>query len=122
MHLGILGHAYTYSKKFLTKRTFQVQINNTLCDTPPLQITHVTPQGRALSRTHFDIATCDLDTTTNDTNTKFPQFADDTSICHAHKDEKYLQKSLQQALDQLEIWTDTWGLDFVQQQKPLILN
>ena len=76
---GITGNTYNYIKSYLSDRTFQVRVGDTLSDSRT-QI-NGTPQGGVLSPTIFNI----LINKVNDITTEFPdigmgQLADDNAI------------------------------------------
>ena len=77
--IGITGNTYNYISSFLSDRTFQVRVGNTLSDTKT-QVNGV-PQGAVISPTIFNILINKVNKLQNHfPNTKMGQLADDNAI------------------------------------------
>ena len=105
---GITGNVLGWIKSFLTNRTQQVCIKNTLSDKAP--VTSGIPQGSVLGPLLFVIYINDLPNVV-DGETFVYLFADDTKV---FRDIKSVQDSviLQNDINQLKKWSDKWLLKF----------
>ncbi|VDI82655.1 Hypothetical predicted protein [Mytilus galloprovincialis] len=103
--IGIKGNMLGWVNSFLTNRTIQVKINNTLSDT--LTIQNGTPQGSCISPTLFNIMVNDLPSCIN--NCSISQFADDSAIWLCGKNIGYIQRRIQKDLHNIKSWCDKWG-------------
>ena len=103
--LNISGNMYHWIKDFLTDRTFQVKVGNSLSSRFKLE--HGTPQGSVISPLLFLLMINDFPETTE--NVKNAIFADDCSIWKSGRDENILITNLQKNLDNIFKWCEMWG-------------
>jgi hypothetical protein len=104
--LKISYRTYNWIKDFLTSRTIQVQISETISD--KYHIENGTPQGSILSPILFIIMLTDFPTT-NDNTIKTSLFADDSAIWKSGTNITYISKKLQIHLKEIIKWTNKWG-------------
>ena len=103
---GIRGNILNWIKSFLDNRKQFVKINNS--SSSQLSITSGVPQGSVLEPTLFIYFINDLPNVTN-LNTKI--FADDTKVYNSVTNDEDRAK-LQEAIDNMYKWTQTWLLKF----------
>ena len=103
--LNICGNMLSYANEFVSNRTLQVRINNTLSDIYIVQ--NCTPQGSCISSTLFNIMVNNLSSCIQ--NCEMSQFADDGAIWKSGPNVKHLQNKIQQDLDNINTWCSTWG-------------
>ena len=88
---------------FLTDRTIQVKIGNTLSEV--VQLLAGTPKGSILRPLFFILYVNDIP----DTQTcQVTQYADDIAIYTSHRNPRYLEAHLQKQVDELEDWYENW--------------
>ena len=88
---------------FLTDRTIQVKIGNTLSEV--VQLLAGTPQGSILSPLLFILFVNDIPVTQA---CQVIQYADDIAIYTSYRNPRYLEAHLQKQVDELEDWCEDW--------------
>lgn len=101
--IGLNGNVFNWISAFLSNRSLQVRVGNSVSD--DVIVENGVPQGSVISPLLFLIAINDI----NPTNVKYSLFADDTAIWKTGRNIAHLQKHIQQALDSIQEWCDTWG-------------
>jgi len=112
-HTGLLyklkttlpGPYYLLLKTYLHSRYFQVKYNSSYSTCH--EVLSGVPQGSALGPLLYLIFTADLPTTDHTTITTF---ADDTGLLAVHTDPTVASQQLQQHLNILQAWFDTWKI------------
>jgi len=104
--LGICGNVFSFIKNFLTDRSLQVKIDNTLSQKYTLD--NGTAQGSIISPLLFLIMINDLPNSLQDVESSL--FADDSCIFKSGKNLKHITKSIQKNLDKISSWCDLWGI------------
>ena len=104
--LGINGNMFAFIENFICDRTFQVQVGGELSKCAQLE--NGTPQGSIISPTLFLIMINDL--TVSKPGVELSLFADDSATYKSGKNLKQLIKDIQDSLDSISEWCDTWGL------------
>ena len=102
---GVKGKVLEWIHNWLTGRKQRVVLNgksSEWCD-----VTSGVPQGSVLGPLAFIVFINDIDKCT-DNLMIVSKFADDTKLSH-QQDEHH---SIQEALDKLVDWADTWGMAF----------
>ena len=103
--MGIRDNALLYIRNFLSNRSIQVRVGDTL--STPLFIKNGTPQGSIISPLLFLIMINDLPEKITDTETSL--FADDSCFfCSGRKLDVILRR-MQDSLNKLEQWCDING-------------
>lgn len=106
--LKLHGKIYDFIKNFLSNRTIQVKIANSISNqfTTPNGV----PQGSVISPLLFLIYINDLPT--NNSNSEFSSlFADDSAIWQTGTNLKFITKKLQHRLDDIMKWSSKWGFN-----------
>jgi hypothetical protein len=103
--LGINGRMFDWLDDFLAERTFQVRVGTTLSQIHKLE--NGTAQGANISPLAFISMIDDLPDSLE--NVESSLFADDSAIFKGGRNLPMLVKSVQQALDAISEWADTWG-------------
>ena len=88
---------------FLTDRTIQVRIGNTLSEV--VKLLAGTPQGSILSPRLFILFVNDIPVTQA---CQVTQYVDDIAIYTSHRNPRYLEAHLQKQVDELEDWCEDW--------------
>jgi len=106
--LGITGNVFNFIKNFLTDRSIQVKVGNAV----PVSQKYIldvygTTQGSIISPLLFLDMINDLPSSLQDVESSL--FADDSCIFKSRKNLKHINKVLQNNLDRLSDWCDTWG-------------
>ena len=104
---NVNGPILNWINSFLSDRSQFVKINNSVSD--PLKVTSGVPQGSVLGPTLFIYFINDLPNVVNNSNVKI--FADDTKV-YNKIDNSDNVKHLQNAIDELYLWTQKWLLMF----------
>ena len=102
---GISGHIFQFIQNFLTDRTIQVSVGGELSSTHTLE--NGTAQGSIISPLLFAIMINDLPEILGDVESSL--FADDSCIYKSGRNLKFITNSIQNSVDQLQNWCDTWG-------------
>ena len=89
-------------------RYIQVKVGHDVSD--KYKIENGTPQGSSISPILFLIMINDIEI--SDPTIKLSLFADDTAIWKCGKNTKFLNTSIQKAIDEIQIWADKWGFKF----------
>ena len=103
-NLGISGNILNFITNFLTNRTFQVRIGNSLSSKNYFQ--NGIPQGSIISPLLSLIAINDFPQTST---TETSLFADDSAIFAQSKNIQIAIFHLQSHLNEIENWCDKWG-------------
>jgi ribonuclease HI len=103
--LGISGHMYKYINDFLSDRSFQVKVGNSLSNR--LSLENGTPQGSVISPLLFLIMINDFPAPAEKSKTAI--FADDSSIWKSGRDLDAITRSLQKNLNKIQAWCNQWG-------------
>ena len=103
-NLGVSGNMLNFIANFLTNRSFQVRIGNSLSSKNHFQ--NGIPQGSIISPLLFLIAINDFPQTAK-TDTSL--FADDSAIFAQGKNLKFVITHLQSHLDEVQKWSEKWG-------------
>lgn len=96
---------YLILKSYLSKRSFQVKIDNPLSNYHPIQ--SAVPQGSVLGPFLYLLYTADIPVTEDAT---MATFADDTAILTSDKNQDRASEKLQNHLDQLQEWLQRWKI------------
>lgn len=104
--LGLSDNIYRFIQDFLTDRSVQVKVGNTLSRTAMLE--NGSPQGSVISPLLFLLLINDIPLDT-DHGSKLAVFADDSSIWKSGPNEVFLAKCIQKYLLKIEAWCDQWG-------------
>ena len=110
-HNGLLKKLYDMEpsdilwiiSSFLTDRTIQVKIGNTLSEV--VQLLAGTPQGSILSPLLFILFVNDIPVRQA---CQVTQYTDDIAIYTSHRNPRYLEAHLQKQVDVLEDWCEDW--------------
>ena len=105
-HLGISGNILNWTKSFLSDRTQQVLVDGSLSHIG--NVTSGVPQGSVLGPTLFLVFINDITDTIQST---IRLFADDT-ILYRHTNKAHDVHILQEDLNRLEKWEETWQMSF----------
>ena len=105
--MGISGKIFTYIKHFLSSRTMQVRVGNTLSGTHMYTIENGTPQGSIISPILFLVMINDLPASI--TKTEATLFADDSCLFTSGKNLSYIVHKMQDSLNKLVQWCDFNG-------------
>ena len=107
--LGILGETYYFIKNFLSHRSIEVKVNNTLSD--PTTIENGIPQGSVISTTIFLLSmNAFIDRSASPINSTM--FADDLTKFVTGKNIETTQELLQQELNSLQNFALENGFKF----------
>ena len=104
---NVNGPILNWINSFLSDRSQFVKINNSVSD--PLKVTSGVPLDSVLGPTLFIYFINDLPNVVNNSNVKI--FADDTKV-YNKIDNSDNVKYLQNAIDELYLWTQKWLLMF----------
>lgn len=104
--LGIEGGLYSCIREFLSNRTIQVRVGSAISQ--KYEMENGTPQGSILSPLLFNVMINDIPSPT-DVNTQASIFADDGSAWRSGKNVALLNRKLQEHLDAVADWANTWG-------------
>ena len=104
-NLGITGNIFSFIKNFLTDRSIQVKVGNTLSEKYTLD--NGTAQGSIISPLLFLIMINDLPNTLQDVESSV--FADDSCLFKSGRNLAHIKKSIQDNLTRISDWCDTWG-------------
>jgi Reverse transcriptase (RNA-dependent DNA polymerase) len=110
--VGISGNVLAWIETWLTGRMQRVVLDGEASSWEP--VSSGVPQGSVLGPVLLLIFIWDLDRATQE-GVLIHKFADDTKMAHEIKDAEDNRK-LQQALDDLQAWSDKWGMAFNQQK------
>lgn len=113
-----LGFSNTITRiinSFLTNRTFNMKIKNTLSTTRVIEAG--VPQGSPLSPLLYNIYTADIP---KSRNTQLYIYADDTAIAATSKKLQYLQNYLTEHFNKINKWTKKWKIKINVQKTQLI--
>lgn len=101
--LGLDGNMFNWISAFLENRSLQVRIGSSVSSS--YQVENGLPQGSVLSPILFLVAINDL----SPPGVKYSLFADDTAIWKVGKNVNHVQQVVQNALDYITDWCNTWG-------------
>ena len=99
---GVKRNVLKWIHNWLTGRKLRVVLNGKSSDW--CDVTSGVPQGSVLGPLAFIVFINDIDGCT-DNLMKISKFADDTKLSHQQEDHHHIQE----ALDKLVDWADTWG-------------
>ena len=102
---GVKGNVLKWIHNWLTGRKQRVVLNGKSSDW--CNVTSGVPQGSVLGPLAFIVFINDIDGCT-DNLMIISKFADDTKLSHQQEDHHHIQE----ALDKLVVWADTWGMAF----------
>ena len=108
---GVTGKMYSFVKSFLSNRKIKVRVNDTMSEEYDLE--NGSPQGSVISPTLFNIAINELEKTLAKA-TNLSQFADDGCIWASGKHLSDTIKKIQNTLDRVHKWANTWGFKLSQ--------
>ena len=103
--MGIYGRITHWINNFLTDRTIQVRINDTLSEEKIIE--NGVPQGSVIIPFLFNIAINDLPECLD--NVQVSQYADDIAIWKSNRNIPYLEKKIQQNINNINNWCEKWG-------------
>jgi len=103
--IGIIGNMHNFIKDFLTNRTFQVKVGDTLSDRYHQE--NGTPQGAIISSLLFLIMINDIPPGLD--GTEMSLFADDSALFVTGKNKKLLQDKTQMSLNKIHKWCNQNG-------------
>ena len=106
---GVKRNVLKWIHNWLTGRKLRVVLNGKSSDW--CDVTSGVPQGSVLGPLAFIVFINDIDGCT-DNLMKISKFADDTKLSHQQEDHHHIQE----ALDKLVDWADTWGHGFQHSQ------
>ena len=112
--LGIRGPMFNFIEKFITQRSFRVDVGGSF--SPVTNLENGIPQGSVIAPTLFSIYINDLATVMTGNqkykSTKFSigLFADDAAFWRTGKHIGYLKKAIQTDLNNLQNWSENWGI------------
>ena len=104
-YVGITGNVFSFIKNFLTDRTMQVKVGNTLSQTYLLE--NGTAQGSVISPLLFLIMINDLPDCLQGVESSL--FADDSCIFKSGKNLDHIRNSIQENLSKVSDWCNHWG-------------
>jgi ribonuclease HI len=104
-NMGIHGKLYSWIKQFLTDRTIQTKLNDSISDKQVLE--EGLPQGSPLSCSLFLIFINDL---ANILKNEKALYADDLAIWHTSENIRVSEAKLNKDLDHLQEYCKTWKL------------
>ena len=117
LNIGIRGRITVWLDKYLARRTFQVQVNDTLSDTYE-QVNGIV-QGSVLSPTLFNIFVNDLGSELK--YCKIAQFADDATIWKSNRNIKFLAGQIQSDILKVQEWCNNWGMRLSEEKTKAIV-
>ena len=115
---GIHGHLPKFLENFLSNRTFQVRIANTLSDIHTLQMG--IPQGSVLSSTLFAIAINGV-TSCLPTRVSHSLYVDDFAIYYTSSHLSHIQRILNIAITRITSWASSVGFQFSPEKTKAII-
>ena len=116
-HLKISGNLFNWIESFLSDRTIQVKIGDSLSD--KLILENGTPQGSVLSPLLFLLMINDVPDMSRGASKAI--FADDCAIWKSGKRLDTLISDLQKNLDKIQIWCNTWGFSLSREKSVAII-
>ena len=116
-HLKISGNLYNWIESFLSDRTIQVRIGESLSN--KLILENGTPQGSVLSPLIFLLMINDIPDMTRGASKAV--FADDCAIWKSGGRLENLISDLQKNLDKIQTWCNTWGFMLSQEKSVAII-
>ena len=108
---GLTGNLPNFLINFLTNRSIKVRVGTNISEPQPIK--SGVPQGSVISPTLFTLFINDIFNKTA-SNIKSSLFADDGAMWTTNKDFGVARQNLQNALDEVNLWTQTWGLTLSQ--------
>ena len=103
--MGIYGRITRWIDNFLSDRKIQVRINNILSAERTLE--NGVPQGSVISPLLFNIAVNDLPKCLD--NVQVSQYADDIAVWKSNKNIPFIEKKIQQNLNNINSWCEKLG-------------
>jgi hypothetical protein len=104
--LGVGGNVLNYVQDFLTDRSIRVKVGDALSD--KYRMENGTPQGSVISPLLFNVMINDIPKPV-DPATNTSVFADDSAAWKSGSNVRLLARHIQQHLDNVQRWADTWG-------------
>ena len=114
---GVKGNMFKFIENFLTNRSIQVRINQTVSNTHFLD--NGTPQGSIISPLLFAIMINDLPDKLHDVNASL--FADDSCIFKSGYNLKLITDKIQENLNCLQTWCNNWGFNISLEKTSVVL-
>jgi ribonuclease HI len=114
--LGINGSMFNFIQTFLTNRTFQVMVQESLSNIETLQ--NGTPQGSVISPVLFTIMVNDLPF---DPSIQYSIYADDVAVWAGGSSEGMVNRKIQRNLLLLEEWCNKWGFQISPQKTQALM-
>ena len=105
--LGVGGRLYNWVRNFLCDRKIMVKVGTAYSSV--VSVENGTPQGSVCSPVLFDIMINDIFEKVEKTIGK-SLYADDGALWMKGRNLKYLQRKMQQAIDVVEEWANSWAV------------
>ena len=116
--LGFRGNLPIFINNLISHRTFRVRIGNTLSELYTQE--NGVPQGSVISPTLFMLLINDILKDTPQ-HIKYSLYADDIAIWSTHHDINIAKRDIQETLNTISNWQDTWGTRFSSNKSNLII-
>jgi ribonuclease HI/exonuclease III len=116
--IGIGGNMLNYINNFMSNRTIQVKVGDTLSQ--KYSMDNGTPQGSVISPLLFNIMINDIPSP-EDPATKSSIFADDSSAWRSGRDASLLGREIQSHVNKVEEWSNQWGFKLSETKSTAVL-